>query len=357
MKRDTYCEFVSGVYTYDIDLRRTLSFQGLDFSYKYYDEYMREGSTDEAKFVHFNSIGRYYDEDVYKRNGVKIKYSSLISLPNCNRVVNSYLNILTTLQAERVLFLVKNGMDYDTAKEKSHIEIINQIKSSSYFSLFMSSKDINFTNIDISNELIYNMTKYVSLSVNRIVDLSISDSSEDSVWDEFVMQYSTTGQMDLANIEPNMDDPNIYVDAYQSLKVTIAQYHIPFVGGVPLLKGDKIFYGIDTTTYVGKRESIADRNLIVRSPIYKEFECNGYFNINAYVRLDSLNSSEDICVRIDNKNSNKSDTTYIISNNTFVDRVSSVIWLSENSKYKVDLIFGKDSISYEVYNKIDLLDY
>jgi len=359
IEKDPYCEFVDGVYTYDIDLRRTMSYQGVDFNFTYYNGQMQESNSSEARFVHLKGIGRYYDEKIYATNDIEIQYSSLIPLPKVNRLSNSYLNILTTLQAERVIYLMYNGLTYDKAMVESEDEIRQQIQSSEFFSLFKTSDEVDFNAISMNDEFLSVMTKSISDYIDNAVEIAEDKSIVESIWNEFILNYSQTGDMGLVNLEPKAGDEdrfNFYLDLNKSLKATVSQYQMPFSGGIPQVRSNKIYYGVDTNSYVARINNINDLTFRVNTPIYSEFNCNGYFNISADIYPDSLASIDDIRIRVRNMHKYKSDTIYTFPNNSFTDRFSSMIWLKENAKYKVDVLFGKDSLSYKIENKVDTFE-
>jgi hypothetical protein len=262
--RNTYCEFVDGVYTFDLDLRRTLSYEGIDFDFKYYDDSMQEVLASEAKYVLLTGLGYYYDEKIHGTNDIEIHYSSIIPVPRVNKINNTFLNLLSTLQSERIIYLVNSGCSYTDANKSSHDEIINQLKSSSYFSSFNLDFDEEFCRMSIKSNLLTALTRALSYNINKSVENSLDKSIVANIWDDYILNFSMSGDLALSSLEPSDEESRSFINGLEadiSLSASVSHYHIPFLGGRPQVKGNSIYYGIDTTSYLNKHDMSACSSL------------------------------------------------------------------------------------------------
>lgn len=355
--RNPYCEFVDGVYTFDLDLRRTICYQGSDFDFKYFDDSMRHTDFSDAKLILIKGLGFYSDENIHSVNEIEINYSSLFLLPNINKIKTSYLNILTTLQAQRVMCLVKLGDSYDDAVIKSKKEIFSQICYSDYFCSIHFDRETEFTSMSASSNLLIVLSRALSYYISESVKLSEDRRSIACVWDDYVESYASTGDMALSSLEPQNEEARRFINTLSenlSLKVSVSRYKVPFSGGIPQVKGDNIYYGVDTTSYVNKYNMVESSSLQVNYPSSKHFTCNGYISLNADIYVDSLNINENIFIKVFNLNKFMIDSVYTYKKSSYDSKFSTLIWLKEEAKYKVDFMFGKDSVSYEADNKLTI---
>lgn len=355
--KDPYCEFVDGAYTFDIDLRRTVSYQGNDFDFMYFDELMKEVNSYNAEFLLMRGLGFYFDDNVHAANDIVIEYSSLLRLPEVNKIESANLNLLTSLQAERVIYLVKTGASYDNAVVTSRNEILKQIKYSEYFASLDLDLDKDFASFNSSSELLLVLTRALYYKISRAVKLSEDKSIAANVWRDFIDHYAFTGDIALSSLEPNdvfaRDFVNsLSVDSF--LKVSVSKYKIPFPGGVPQIMNNSIYYGVDTSSFSNKILVAKNNYFKIRFPKFKNLVTNGYMTIKADMFADSLSLMDSINIRVHNLDSVRKDTIYRFKKSSYDSKFSSLIWLNEEAKYKIDFILGKDSVSYEVNNKLSI---
>lgn len=355
--RNPYCEFVDGVYTFDLDLRRTINYQGFDFDFKYFDDSMKKTNFSDAKLILIKGLGYYFDENIHSVNDIEINYSSLFILPQINKRMNSYLNILTSLQAERVMYLIKLGDSYDSAVLKSKEEIHSQMRYSDYFSSVNFDEEIEFASMSANSDILIILCSALSYSISKTMEFSGNKSLKACVWDDYIENYALTGDMALTSLVPKDKESTRFISFLSenpSLKVSVSRYDVPFSGGIPQVKGGSIYYGVDTTSYINKPKMVESSSLQVNYPSCKNFTCNGYISFNADICVDSLNINENIFIKVFNLNKFKIDTVYSYKKSSYDSKFSTLIWLKEEVKYKVDFMFGKDSVSYEADNKLTI---
>lgn len=355
--RDPYCEFVDGAYTFDIDLRRTVSFQGNDFDFMYFDNSMRKANSSDAEFLLMRGLGYYFDDSVNTTNDIVIGYSSLLVLPEINKIESSNLNLLTSLQAERVIYLVKTGSSFENALEMSRDEILRQIKNSAYFSSLDLDSSKVFGALSMNNELLLVLTRALSYKISMSVKLAEDKSIAANVWGDYIDNYAYTGDMALSSLEPNDLDARRFVNTLSTdsfLNISVSRYKIPFPGGVPQIMDNSIYYGVDTSSYFNRLAVVKNSSLKMNFPKCKNFVSNGYMTLKADMFVDSLNLKDSIRIRVHNIKRAKADTVYKFKRSSYDFKFSTLIWLREEAKYKIDFIFGRDSVSYEVDNKLSI---
>ena len=357
--RDTYCEFVEGKYTFDIDLRRTVFYKGIDFDYNFYDENLEEVVSDEAKFVNLKGIGKFYNESAFDAVDVLVTYSSLFKLPDINRIEHVNLNLLTTLEAERIIYLGNSGNSYENARKQVKDEIYDQVISSNYFNSYDFNKNVDYCELDLNNPFLAAYTNHLANMVSLAVQEDTENRAIVDVWNEYVLNYAMTGDLALSTLVPVETDShslinNNYGRDSQRLRASVSRFGLPFEGGIPQIRNNRIFYGVDTSSYKNKHIGLDTMHFRVYSHKYKRFRCNGYIDISADVYSDSLNYSENLEINVKQLRSNRKDTTYVFDRNELGSHFSTLLWLNKDADYQVSLVYGRDSLSYEVENRLKM---
>lgn len=359
IKKNPYCEFVDGQYTFDIDLRRSLFFVGKDFEYEYYTQDMKDCRVEDASYVMLKAMGHYFDENVRDEENVDIFYTSLIELPAKNRVNDGTLNILTTLEAERIIYLVRSGYSYTEAKELVKEEIWNQLKESGLFSYYDFLNVKAFEDLNIDDECLKSLTAYFSKMIINTCMVVEDKTLCGSVLIDFINNYATTGDLELSTF--NLDvfsqvDSDIFSLSGEEilLKSSIAYYKIPFDGGVPHIHNNVVYYGIDTSTFNNLLNFPEYSKLSLHWPKYKSFTCNGYFDLHGKFVTDSINKDEQIEIIITDVAKKTVDTTISISKDLRKCDFSKTLWIEKEGKYQITVKHGDRQIDLDVNN---LLDY
>lgn len=361
INKNPYCEFVDGNYTFDIDLRRSMFFIGKDFEYDYFSDEMKECRVDDAEYVRFKAIGHYYDENVREEENVEIYYSALIKLPEENSINECSLNIFTTLEAERVIYLVRSGYGYDEAIKIVQKEIWEQLNDSGLFSFYDFLNVRAFGDLNIDDECLNSLTAYFSKLIFNTTMVVEDKTLCSSVLVDFVNCYATTGDLELSTF--NLDvfskiNPDILSLTAEELllKISIAHYKIPFDGGVPHIYKGRVFYGVDTSSFNTSLAFHPDSKVSLFWPRYKNFTCNGYFDLQGSFSIDSSNVDQEINIAIKNELRQTTDTTFYLKKDMRKENFSQTIWLEKEGKYNVIVSYGGDEIDLNVHNVLKSKD-
>ena len=95
-----------------------------------------------SRFVEIKVNGYYYNEVKGELAKSPLTLSAVADVSNANNV---NVNILTTLERERILYLVSNGMNFENAKKQAHNEVLTIFGMS-------SSNATEAINLDIEND-------------------------------------------------------------------------------------------------------------------------------------------------------------------------------------------------------------
>lgn len=361
LSKNPYCEFVDGQYTFDVDLRRSMFYVGKDFEYKYYTSDMEECRVDDAAYVKLKAVGHYYDENIREEENVEIFYSSLIELPDANRINDCSLNIFTTLEAERIIYLVRSGYSYAEAQKQVEEEIWNQLKESGLFSFydFMNVKD--FKDLEIDDDCLASLTAYFSKLIYNTTMVVEDKSLCSSVLLDFVNNYAVSGDLELSTF--NLDvfskiDTEFFTFSGEKmlLKTSIAYYKIPFQGGVPQVHEGRIYYGIDTATFENNLKFKETSKISLIWPKFKDFTCNGYVELHGLFETDSLYNENQIEILVKDLKKKSIDTTIRVYKDVKKHGFSEILWLEKEGKFEITVRYGDEEIDLNVNNKLELID-
>ncbi len=355
--KNPYCEFVDGNYTFDLDLRRSIFYMGKDFKYIYYNTQMEECRVDEASYVKLMALGNFFDESIYEEEDANLFYSSIIKLPKENYINECTINILTTLETERIIYLVKSGYNYDESKKLAGEEIWRQLKESELFEHYDFLNVQAFEHLNIGDDCLKSITSYFSKLIIQATELSEDNSIYSDVLYDFIENYAMSGNLELSSLNKdffsNIDTEIIPANSQEMLlKYSVAYYSMPFDGGIPYINESKIYYGIDTSTYNNKLLFTEKEDLKLSYPKYQDFICNGYVNISGTLNIDSVKTKR--CLEVIVKDINEKRTYY--SNTINVDSekpfFATTIWLMKEGEYKIVVKYGAKEIILNTVNQL-----
>lgn len=356
--KNPYCEFVDGEYTFDIDLRRSMFFVGKDFEYDYYTSEMKECKVEDATYVRLKALGHYFDENIHEEEDVDVFYSSLMELPEENKVIDRTLNIFTTLETERIIYLMRSGYSYQESKDLVYKEIWEQLKESGFFAHYDFLNVQAFEELNIDDDCLKSVTSYFSkviLNAAMVVDDKTLCST---VLIDFVNNYATTGDLELHQFNQDVFskvDSDIFTLSGEEmlLKYSVTYYNIPFDGGVPHIHKGGVYYGVDTSSFKKALSSSKNASLTLSWPRYESFTCNGYVDLQGMFVVDSLYTDKTVQIVVKDVEKNTIETTITLTKDSKNSLFAETVWLERQGRYEITISYGKEQISLNVNNLLD----
>lgn len=355
--KNPYCEFVDGNYTFDIDLRRSMFYVGKDYEHIYYNSEMEECGVDDAAYVKFKAMGNYFDESIHEEEEADLFYSSIVKLPEENSISECTINILTSLETERLIYLVKSGYSYDEAKKMVKEEIWKQLKESGLFAHYDFLNVQAFEDLNISDDCLKSLTSYFSRIIMQAARVVEDKSMCSAILYDFIESYAMSGDLDLATLNKdlfsNVDTEIFSLNAQDMLlKYSVAYYNMPFDGGIPHVNEGKIYYGIDTSTYKNKLVIPEDADLILSYPEYGRFTCNGYVDVRGMLNVDTLNTEIPLEIIVNNTKEKTIYSSEVISIDSRSPYFANTVWIMKEGEYDVVVKYEDHEISIHVVNKL-----
>ncbi len=160
-----------------------------------------------SPFVEFRANGFYYNEVTDKTSDAPLNLSALVDLTDAETVT---INVLTTLEKDRVEFLLESGLSFDAAKNQAAKEVLDLFHQESNADI--NSEDLNITDTGDNNASLLAVSAILqgNLSVGDLAQLiskiKIDISTDGIVDDESVcMQLSTSAYLlDATSVRENL---------------------------------------------------------------------------------------------------------------------------------------------------------
>jgi len=149
-----------------------------------------------GNYVLLKGLGYYYNEVLSKNSTSQLSLSALHEIGN-NGLAN--INIITSLERERVEFLVANGSDFGNAKKQALSEILNNFEISENIS--QTSEYLNLSKEGEGNAILLAISSIVQgyrsdAEVNEIISDISNDLKEDGTIDNEIIGSKLLSQAD-----------------------------------------------------------------------------------------------------------------------------------------------------------------